>query len=234
MKRILILLALFFVCTTSAYSDDFEIPHITVFGTAEEKVVPDKMLWNLQVMNKGQLLENVSKKHIDLVEKITRLLKSENIKDDLQTTRMEFNENWVYKKSSRIKEGYFARTYITFSMTDFSKYKKIWLELAEIDGVSVMNISYDHTERISIQNKTRLQALSEAKQKAKVLAESIGSKIAEPLLIEEEQLSPGIRTLNVSRFAEDGGSQGTSSVSPGMIPIRMRIKASFRLVTTGL
>lgn len=232
MKKILILLVLFFVGTAPAYGDDIEVPHVTVFGTAEEKVVPDKMLWNLQVMNKGQLLENVSKIHIDLVEKVTKLLKSEGIKDDLQTSRMEFNENMVYKKSSHIKEGYFARTYITFSMTDFSKYKKIWLELAEINGVSVTNVSYDHTERISIQNKTRIRALSEAKKKAKVLAESIGSKIAEPLLVEEEQVSLGIRTLNVSRFAEDGGSQGTSSISPGLIPIRMRIKASFRLVTT--
>jgi uncharacterized protein YggE len=229
----LILMVLFLTGTISACGNDIETSQVTVLGTAEEKVVPNKMLWSLQVMNKGQLLENVSTKHIDLIEKVTNFLKSEGAEDDLQTTRMEFGENWVYRDRSRVKEGYFARTYVTFSMTDFSKYKKIWLELAEIDSVSVTNVSYDHTERISIQNKTRIKALQAAKEKARVLAESIGSSIAEPLLIEEEQTSLDTRTLNVARFAEADGSQGTSSISPGLIPIRMRIKASFRLVTTG-
>ena len=234
MKRlaILIFLVLFFVGLASVQAEDIEIPHVTVFGTAEKKVVPDKMLWNVQVMNKDQMLEDVTKKHIDTVEKVTALLNKEGIKEDLQTTRMEFGENWNFINGNRLKEGYFARTFLTFSMTDFTKYKKIWLGLAAINDVSVQNVGYDHTDRINIQNETRVKALQEAKKKATILAESIGSRISEPVAIEEEWsgndiIMSNVRAAETARF--DG--QGGSSVSPGLISIKMRVKASFRLVT---
>ncbi|MGD9162423.1 MAG: SIMPL domain-containing protein [Desulfobacteraceae bacterium] len=233
-KIFLISLILLVTGITSVHADDINLPHVSVFGTAVKKVVPDKMLWNVQVMNKDQSLEDVTKKHIDIVGRVTRLLNSEGIKEDLQTTRMEFGENWTYQSRSRVKEGYFARTYITFSMTDFNKYKKIWLGLAAIEDVSVQNVGYDHTDRINIQNETRVKALKEAKNKASILAESIGSKIAEPISIEEEWAGDDVIMNNVRMIEKasfDG--QSSSSVSPGLISVRMRVKASFRLVTTG-
>ena len=233
MKResILISLIFIFLAVTTAQADDMELPHVTVFGTAVKKVVPDKMLWNVQIMSKDQLLEDVTKKHIDVVGKVTDLLNSEGIKDDLQTTRMEFGENWNFRNGSRLKEGYFARTFITFSMTDFTKYKKIWLGLAAINDVSVQNVGYDLTDRIDIQNETRVKALQEAKNKAAMLAESIGSRIAEPVAIEEEWAGDDAVMNNARAAGALFEGQEGSSVSPGLISIRMIVKASFRLVT---
>lgn len=234
MKKISVIsfFILLFISAATAQAIDTEIPHVTVFGTAVKEVVPDKMLWSVQVMNKDQLLEDVTKKHIDIVERVTALLNSEGIKEDLQTTRMEFGENWNYRNGNRLKEGYFARTFITFSMTDFLKYKKIWLGLAAINDVSVQNVGYDHTDRINIQNETRVRALHEAKKKAAILAESIGSRIAEPIVIEEEWGGDDVVMNNVRmKQAATFDAQGESSVSPGLISIRMRLKASFRLVT---
>ncbi len=234
MKKISVIsfFILLFISAATAQAIDTEIPHVTVFGTAVKEVVPDKMLWSVQVMNKDQLLEDVTKKHIDIVERVTALLNSEGIKEDLQTTRMEFGENWNYRNGNRLKEGYFARTFIAFSMTDFLKYKKIWLGLAAINDVSVQNVGYDHTDRINIQNETRVKALHEAKKKAAILAESIGSRIAEPIVIEEEWGGDDVVMNNVRmKQAATFDAQGESSVSPGLISIRMRLKASFRLVT---
>jgi len=231
---VILFLIAFFLCVATANAGEIDLPHVTVFGTAVKKVVPDKMLWNVQVMNKDLLLEDVTKKHMDIVGRVIKLLNSEGIKEDLQTTRMEFGENWTYQNRSRVKEGYFARTYITFSMTDFNKYAKIWLGLAEIEDVSVQNVGYDHTDRINIQNETRIKALKEAKNKASILAESIGSKIAEPVVIEEEWSGDDVVMNNtVMREAANFSSQDNTSVSPGLISIRMRVKASFRLVTSG-
>jgi len=219
-----------FLFIPAAYAEDIELPHVTVFGTAVTKVVPDKMLWNVRVMNKGQLLEGVTKKHLDIVRDVTIFLKETGIGEDLQTSRMEFGENWEYRDRTRVKEGYYAHTFITFSMTDFNIYKDLWLGLSRFDSVSVLNVNYDHTERIRYQNETRVKALLAAKEKAEILAKSIGSRIAEPLLIEEEWTGDDVEfKANVAeaRFAE----ADTSSVSPGLIPIRMRVKAAFRLVT---
>lgn len=232
MKRTSILFFLILILlAAAAKAEDIELPHVTVFGTAVKKVIPDKMLWNVQIMSKDQLLEDVTKKHISVVGKVTDFLNSEGIKEDLQTSRMEFGENWIYRNGSRLKEGYFARTFVTFSMTDFTKYKKIWLGLAAINDVSVQNIDYDHTDRINIQNETRVRALHEAKSKAKILAESIGSSIAEPVLIEEEWAGDDVVMNNARAAAANFEGQADSSVSPGLISIRTRVKASFRLIT---
>ncbi len=231
MKKGLLLISLFiFLFTPAAYSEGIELAHVTVFGTAVTEVVPNKMLWNIRVMNKGQLLESVTKRHLDIIRDVTILLKEAGIGEDLQTSRMEFGENWEYRSGTRVKEGYYAQTFITFSMTDFNVYKELWLGLSRFDSVSVLNVSYDHTERIRYQNETRVNALLAAKEKAGLLAKSIGSEIAEPLLIEEEWTGDDVRLkVNVAEARFDGSD--TPSVSPGLISITMRIKAAFRLVT---
>ena len=99
--------------------------------------------------------------------------------------------------------------------------------------MSVLNVAYDHTERIGIQNETRIKALQEAKKKAAILAESIGSKTAEPIVIEEEWggddvIVKNARTMEAATFS----NRENSPVSPGLISIRMKVKASFRLITT--
>lgn len=230
-KGILLLSLVIFFFIPEAYSEDIELPHVTVFGTAVTKVVPDKMLWNLRVMNKGQMLETVSKEHLDIVRDVTTFLKETGIGEDLQTSRMEFGENLEYKNKSRVKEGYYAQTYISFSMTNFDIYKELWLGLSRFDSVSILSVNYDHTERIRHQNETRIKALLAAKEKAGNLANSIGSQIAEPLLIEEEWTGYDSLTRSNIVMEAKADRQGTSSVSPGLIPIRIRVKAAFRLIT---
>lgn len=230
MKKSLILFLFFtFLFTPALNAQDIKLPHITVFGTAVTEIVPDKMLWNIRVMNKDLRLENVTKTHTETVSDVIKFLQKNGIGEDLQTSRMQFGENWVYRQNTRVKEGYFAQTTITFSMTDFNVYRDLWLGLSRFESVSIDNVEYDHTERIGYQNETRIKALHAAKEKAEILAESIGSRIAEPLLIEEEGGDYMLSRSNVAEFSLDA-SGPSSSISPGLIPIRMRIKASFRLV----
>lgn len=218
-----------------AYAGDMALPHISVFGTAVTRIIPDKMIWHLQVRNKSSSLDSVAKEHIDIIKKVTAFLKESSVKDDeVQTSRMEFGENWEYKDRSRVKEGYYAITHVTFTMTDFNSYERIWKGLSLIENTSVNEILYDHTERIKHQNETRVKALIAAKEKAQLLAKTIGSEIAEPLLIEEISLSndvenrPNVLQARREAFAE--GDEGTP-ISPGLIPVRMRVKATFRLIT---
>ena len=73
-----------------------------------------------------------------------------------------------------------------------------------------------------------------AKEKAKALAETLGSEIGEPLLIEEDaggqSMFPVPMYSNNMRTVENanGGSDG---IAKGKIPIKMRVKVSFRLIT---
>ena len=163
------------------------LPGVIVFGTATTQVTPDQMVWHLVAHNRGPKLFSVAEQHTKLVQQVLAFLTERGIKDsDLQTSQMEFGENWEYKNQSRVKEGYFASTQISFRTSNLATYKPLWLGLAEMSGVTVAGVNYDHSKRIAYQNETRRKALLAAKEKAAGMAKDLGSEIAEPLRIEED------------------------------------------------
>ena len=150
-----------------ASATDIELPHIAVYGTAVLEITPDEMLWDLNITNKASSIEAAAAQHSEIVQSVIVFLGKANIaNDDIQTSRMRFGENWEYKNNSRVREGYFASTLISFTLTAFEKYQNLWSGLANIKNVSIQNVNYDHSKRIEFQNKTRLKALLAAKEKA--------------------------------------------------------------------
>jgi uncharacterized protein len=223
----------------AARSADVELPHITVYGTATTQVVPDQMLWSLTVRNQGSTLPTVAEQHATIVRQVRAFLRDAGIKEaDVQMANMEFGENWEYRSSSRVMEGYFASTVVTFRTADLKAYKHLWIGLAGIPGVTVDRVAYDHSKRIGFQNETRRNALLKAKEKALDLAKTLGSEIGEPLLIEEDlwasegwSASNPASNLVLNNVANQNSDAAKTDVAPGRIPIRMRVKVSFRLIT---
>jgi uncharacterized protein YggE len=222
-----------------ARSAEIQLPHVTVYGTATIQVVPDQMLWSLTIRNQGSKLPSVAEQHTTVVGQVRAFLKQAGIKEaDVQMSNMDFGENWEYRSGSQVMEGYYASTLVTFRTSDLEKYKALWIGLAEIPGVSVKGVSYDHSKRIDFQNETRRNALLKAKEKALDLAKTLGSEIGEPLLIEEDlSASEGWAATNlnsntlVNTYANQDAGAAKTDVSPGRIPIRTRVKVAFRLIT---
>ena len=146
---------------------------------------------------------------------------------------MRFDENWKNRNNERVKVGYFASTDISFTTTDFNLYQKIWFGLAAIDGVSIQNTQYAHSDRIRYQNKSREKAVLAAREKAVNLAKTLGSKIGNPLLIEEVSVhsygwNMGFNNSNMAM--DDMGAVASSEVlALGQISISTKVKTVFKL-----
>ena len=210
-----------------------------VFGTATTEVVPDPMLWSLRVETKGASLDSVAAEHSSTVESVLEFLKKSKVdQKTLQSSRMDFGENWEYRSSSRVREGYVASTEIAFKLRDFEAYKPLWLGLAKFRAVSVTSVTYDHTRRIEFQNQTRQKAVMAARDKATALAGALGAEIGEALMVEEDlSMSEGWRpqantmVFNNLRALDAGDQQHPAALAPGTIPIIIRVKAAFRLAS---
>lgn len=201
-RRIIILLTVAF-CTGLSIAGDLELetPHITVLGTAEVKVTPNEMNWHINVSTRDKELPPVAAKHTETVAKALEFLKSLKIDEDkLQTSSMQFGEEWEYTNRKRIRVGYLASTNISFTISDFDLYQKIWFGLAQIDGVSIQNTQYAHSDRIKYQNESRQKAGKAAREKAEALAQTLGRKITHPLAI-EEITAPQVYNSNTMMFA---------------------------------
>ncbi len=209
---------------------------ITVSGTATTKITPDVMNWNLQVKNKEPNLEKAAETHASAVKTVLDFLNAQQLPEtDIQTSGMQFGQNWTYKGREQIKDGYFASTDIAFKVEDLAKYTKLWIGLSRLPHVSLTGVHYDHSQRIELRNKTRKKALLAAKAKAEGLADAIGSRIGRPLSIEESSGNFGLRTSNYNMSNSITGSASSSGdtvdLAPGLIPITMQVKVSFLLIT---
>jgi uncharacterized protein YggE len=231
----LLVAAWLFVCATASAADS-DLPHVTVFGTATTEVVPDQMIWSVTAKNKAPLLQDAAEEHTSTVQQVLTLLKDRKVPETkTQTAQMVFGENQEYRNGSWMKEGYFASTDISFTLEDLGQYGPLWMGLSRIPNVSVRAVRYEHSKRIEYQNETRKKAVAAARDKARMLAEALGSTIAELLLIEEdlsatEGWGRGATVYNV-RTMEEGAGISEEPLAPGRIPITSRVKVAFRLVS---
>ena len=238
MKRTLLVFVVFLAANV-CQADEIQLPHITVYGTAVTDVVPDQMVWSVQVRIERQDLEQAASELAKSVGEVLSLLKKLKVENkDVQTSRMEFGGNKEYRSSSWVKTGYYAETDVSFKLTDFSRYKELWIGLTKIIGVSVESVSYDDGKRIEHRKETRRKALEAAREKAVEMAKVLGSQIQEPLLVEEDLYNDqtsvrntNIQIVNSVQAAENPNVREDGQLALGTIPIQVRIKVSFRLLT---
>ena len=194
------------------------------------------MIWSVNVNTKNESLQVTAQQHAENVQKVLTFLKGLKIDEDkLQTSRMQFGENWKTVNREHVKVGYYASTDITFTISDFDLYQKIWFGLAEIKEVSIQSTRYAHSDRIKYQDESRLKAAQAAKEKAQALANTLGRKISFALKI-EETAAPQIYNANflsnsISNDMEsfrEGGSGATLAL--GQLTISTSVKVTFKLV----
>jgi len=207
----------------------FDIPHVIVFGTAETEVVPDELLWNISIKTLGGTVIEASDNHSVDVSNVLNYLKESGLTaDNLKTSRMQLNENVVYRTNSRLKEGYFAFTNISFKTTDFNDYLKYWKQLANFKNLTINSVVFAISNKIAIQNEIRIIAVKKAKEKAISLAGALQAQVLEPLLIEEIDSfsgSPRTAVLNMAARARDNGG----TISLGKETIQAKVKTVFRI-----
>lgn len=233
MKTPIVLLTALLFCSAWTAAGDLELdtPHVAVFGTAEIEVTPNQLIWSVNVKNKDKELPTAASKHTATVQKVLSFLKGLGIEEKkIQTSSMQFGEDWKTVNREHVKVGYFASTDVSFTISNLGLYQQIWFGLANIDGVSIRGTQYDHTDRIEYQNESREKAVLAAREKADKLARTLNTQILEPLKIEEvPTASHFISNYSNVAFDRSSGSTG-SSLAPGQITISTKVKVFFRMM----
>lgn len=228
MKPVIQLL-LIFLPLSLCYAE-FDVPHVVVFGTAETEVAPDELHWNITIKTLGETVGDVSKTHSNDVSGVLNYLRESGLtSDNIKTSRMQLNENMVYRNKSRLREGYFAFTGIHFKTTEFENYLDYWEQLASFNNLTINSVSFALSNRLAIQDETRIVAVKKAKEKAVSLAAALGAQVLEPLLIEEFDSFSGSPRSAVLSMEQAGARNNGGSISPGQETVRARVKTVFRI-----
>lgn len=233
-KRFFLIVFVYLITNSSLDANEGNVPFITVYGEAKEMVTPDQMSWYLVVRNRGKSLTILAKEHSAINKKLSSFLLKSGIEENkIQFSSMELRENFVYRQGSQIRDGYIATSAITFKTIDLKKYESLWFGLAKINKVTIQNVVYELSDKTAYVNRIRSVALLDAKNKAESMAATLDSEVGEPLIIEEGFSGDSARfqgrsALKMEAMIDSSAQQSMSM--PGLIPVRVVAKVTFRLL----
>ncbi len=209
-----------------------EVPQISVTGTAFEEVVPDRMVWQLEIRTVHRDLAEAAEQHHVSVGEVLRIIRESGVgEDDVQTGRMQFGENWTHRGGSRVREGFFASTSVAFRNDDFDAYVELWQAFAQNEDVSVRNVGLEYAGARELRGELRVRAVKEAKRRAERMAAALEVKVGPPLLIDdlESGVSPGPMPVGMMRTMDAMGGDREQVVAPGQLTFESKVRVVFEL-----
>jgi len=228
-KTILVLNALLFGITALISGEErgTALPDLVVTGEGYAEVFSDQLRWNLEVRTVDLDLEAVATRHQDQVREVLEFVGGLQVTpDSLETTPVQSGENWIYRAGERQRGGYFGSAVVSFAMDDFDDYLPMWRALEDWNGVSVREILWSYSGAPDLWEGLRQQAMARARERAEVLAGTLGVALGDPLVIEEmESGAPEIpMRRNQMRRAMDEGSE------EGLVPIPLAFRVFVRVI----
>lgn len=155
-----------------------EAATIAVEGEGKLVAVPDLATIDLGVQTEKTAVSAAQKENTEKMNRITEALKKEGVKaDDLQTTNYQIVPQYDYNEGRSKLRGYLVVQNLNVKVRDLNKLGRL-LEIAGSLGanqVGGLNFTIDEPEKYN--NEARAKAIVDAKEKAVVLAKSLGVRL---------------------------------------------------------
>src|SRR4030042_1964855 len=158
------------------------LPNRTFMVSAEGKVaaVPDIMQFNFSIIIEGgKNLVELQKTNSDKANKAIAYLKSNSIKDeDIKTKNYSIEPRYEYYTCKSgvcpppVITGYMVRQTVLVKVREFDKIGNILTGVVENGANSVSDLSFTIDDSSKLENQARTEAITKAKEKAKLIAKA--------------------------------------------------------------
>jgi uncharacterized protein YggE len=219
---------------------------VTVYGSAELKVVPDVVDISVGVEIRGKdLASTASEQNSRVTDAIAMIRKAGVDAKDIQTDFASITPKYSNSKNGRNFDYYIAKKGIAFTLKDVSKYDSLTVELIRAGVDDFESVNFRVTDMRKYRDQAREMAVVAAREKAVAFAAKLGQKIGKAFSIEEDgepTFSSRINGLNMSsnsavnvsrNYVGEVGGEGAgspeSSLVLGQIPIEAHVKVRFEL-----
>jgi len=223
-------LVLVFTVSVNAQNASVKDKLIEVSGSAEMEILPDEIYLSISlreyVNDKVKVRLNEIDKHF---LKVMNELKID--KNDIAIEGAAGFYNWDYQRQKET-EFLASKTYV-LKLVDLNGYNRL---MERLDNKGIQHVYLQRTSHSKIEEyrqKVKVDALKAAKEKARIMLESIGEQMGEVVLIKEtsnDAYYPLQRTM-LSNTAMDGNASQESALESDVqkIKIRYEVMAAFRI-----
>jgi uncharacterized protein len=232
-----------------AQSADNPFPRtLSVSGTAVTKVVPDLVIWNVELQDTGMELAPAKQKNDERVRAVLALAAELGAEgEDIQTGHLSIRRDYARDEFGNrgVFRGFIVSRNITMKQRDLDRMDEYLEKLISRTDIEV-SFSFDSTKREDILWETRLQAVGIAKKKAEAMAGAAGVTLGLPVSISDEVSQPGpmmrgMASNNLFFEPTVGGMGGgmmpgmgaddvsSGTFAPGAIEIRVTTTAIYEI-----
>lgn len=251
MKTISLITTLLFFCFTASAQEIDKMPMITVTGTAEVLVVPDEVIFELEIRKMDMNLQVAKRQSDETIAKVLDLTRRfpiapQNVKTDSISVDRVFevlrdNKTRVYVTTddddeelagSRTFKGYRISTTVTVKLTDLNRFEEFFAESLKTGITEVDDVTFQTSKLRENKDKARDMAMKAAREKASAMAGSVGQGIGKAIKIAEGSISNRYYGANANNTMIMAGATTTSNVAtfaPGSIKVEAEVTVSFVL-----
>ena len=227
MKKLFFILAV--IATIPAFAQQNpERSLVSVTGEGVVKVEPDEVLIKSRIEHEGPSAAGVKKQNDDVVNKVIKYLKSQNIDEkDIKTEYINLNKRYDYNDKTY---SYVANQAISIRLKDLKDYEKIMKGLLENGLNRIDGIQFKSSEMEKYEKEARKLAVLDAQNRARELAQPLGQDIGKAVSISEmdyNSFQPVYRMDEAVEMSAAKGSQQT--IAPGELEIKIKVNVGFEL-----
>lgn len=153
---------------------------VTVDGFGEIKAIPDEASLNFSVEKRLATVAEAQAEVSGIVAKLMTLLKSEAIREkDIQSTGMHVQPNYQWNRKAERQEliGYIVRRSVRVHLRDLSRLGRVMQAAVEVGVTQVQPPNLQFSNRELLLQQALSKAAANARDKARVLAETLGAQL---------------------------------------------------------
>jgi len=226
MKKLFFVLAL--IATTLIFAqENQDRGQVSVTGEGIVKVEPDEVLIKSRIEHEGSSAVEVKKQNDEVVNKIIKYLKSQNIEEkDIQTEYMNLNKRYDHNDKTY---SYVANQAISIKLRDLKDYEKIMKGLLENGLNRIDGIQFKSSEMEKFEKEARKLAVLDAQNRARELAQPLGQSIGKAVSISEMDYNSFQPMYRMDAAVEMSAKGSQQTIAPGELEIKIKVNVGFEL-----
>lgn len=206
---------------------------LAISGTAKLSVKPDIARMSLGVLSTGKTVAETQKQNTDKMNAITSAVKAFGVKDeDIQTSNYSINPQYDWTDNRQVLRGYQVSQQLSVKIRDLDKIGDILAKAGELGSNQVGGVSFEVDDTVALQKQAREKAIADAKEKAGVLAKSLGVQLGKVVSFSEDSGSYPVPMMynSYEKVAMDSaGSAPSPDIQSGSLDVSKTVSIVFEI-----
>jgi uncharacterized protein YggE len=213
------------------------MPTISVTGTAEIFVVPDEVIFSLEVEKTNKDLQIAKRENDESIGQILALTKRfeiapKDVKTDYISVSKQYEFIGTGPERRRVFTGFAVSKTVIVKLKDLSKFESFFSEVLKTGVSEIKSVSFGTSESRKYKDEARTKAMIAAREKAQAMAGAIGQSIGKAVQISEQtsRVFNAYSNITANTVSDsDISGRGSDTFSAGTLSIKLSVEVKFLL-----